>query len=558
MIKARQRSGLARFFTVVGLFWGILWAFYSLKYKKLWHTRGWLDDKLAELYLTQARRFRETAVQLGGLLIKLGQFFSSRVDILPKATIEELALLQDEVQPVSFDLVKQVVENEFGQSVSEVFAELEEMPLASASLGQVHIGRLTTGETVAVKIQRPGIERLVRIDLLAIRRFLGIMKVLLDLERFMDIDKIYQEFAETVSDELDYIKEGNNAETIACNAGSDGPLIPAIHWDHTTRKVLTMEYVQGIKITDYQAIEAAGLNRADIVRKVLHAYVRQVLDHGFFHADPHPGNLFVTPEGRLVMVDFGMVGTISPRLRDSLEKMAVALVKRDHFQVVELLQRIGFLRYDADNEVVARAVGMATEQFLGSGGGFTEADAFRLLEDIEQLVFEQPFQIPAHFTFLGRALATLYGLCIGLDPNFNFLDELKPYLNEMTKGKISVWSVIKDKGATLGASLLELPPLAERVLVKAERGDLTIRVPLTQLNEALLRNTRAIASLAWAVVFGVTLGSSAYLMVNHLVLEARIGFCVCAAVFIILLFKSRIPGRKHAPHPSIMIKRGKE
>ncbi|MGE5403449.1 MAG: ABC1 kinase family protein, partial [Candidatus Saccharibacteria bacterium] len=458
MTKARQRSGLARFFAVVGLFWGILWSFYSLKYKKLWHTRGWLDEKLEELYQSQATRFRETAVELGGLLIKLGQFFSSRVDILPKATIQELALLQDEVHPVAFDEVLQVVEAEFGRPANVVFSELEEEPLASASLGQVHLGRLATGEMVAVKIQRPGIEKLVHIDLLAIRRFLSIMKVLVDLDRFMDVDKIYQEFAETVGDELDYIKEGNNGETVARNAGSNGPLIPAIYWDYTTRRVLTMEYIQGIKITDYQAIEAAGLNRTEIVRIILHTYVRQVLDHGFFHADPHPGNLFVTLEGRLVMVDFGMVGTISPRLRDSLEKMAVALVKRDHYQVVELLQRIGFLRYDADKEVVARAVGMVTEQFLGSGGGFTEADAFRLLEDIEQLVFEQPFQVPAKFTFLGRALATLYGLCIGLDPVFNFLDELKPYINELTRGKVSVWNVIKDKGTALGSSLLELPP----------------------------------------------------------------------------------------------------
>ncbi|NLU49184.1 MAG: AarF/ABC1/UbiB kinase family protein [Syntrophomonadaceae bacterium] len=539
MTRIRSWAGLVRFLTVLHLFISVIWSFYSLKIKRLWHSESWMKARQEQLYTSQARRFRDTAVRLGGLLIKLGQFFSTRVDMLPQAATRELAKLQDEVEPVAFQELCQVVESEFGRPGSEVFARLEETPLASASLGQVHLGSLTDGTPVAVKIQRPGIEELIQIDLRAIRRVLDVLKATTNLARRVDVEAIYREFADTVQAELDYINEGHNAETIARNSAGDADLIiPGIYWEYTTRRVLTMEFEEGIKITDYAGLERAGVSRKAVARKLVQTYVKQVLVDGFFHADPHPGNLFVTPSGRLVVLDFGMVGTIPPPLRETLVKMALAMVKREHLQVVSYLKQVGFLHPHADDELVARALGVLMEKFLGSGQKFLNADLGALLKDLEQLLYEYPFQIPADFTFLGRALGTLYGLCIGLDPAINFLDEAKPYLAELTRETGGLWEAFRDKGAALLGSLVELPILADRVMRRAKRGDLVVKVPLHSLREAVEENTRAVKFLAWALVFGFSVVTSAYLLVNNLVIEARYGFALSGLLLVVILTKA--------------------
>jgi predicted unusual protein kinase regulating ubiquinone biosynthesis (AarF/ABC1/UbiB family) len=324
---ARPRSGPIRFFTVISLFLSIFWAFYSLRLRKFWRSQAWYEERREELFVSQARRFRNTATELGGLMIKLGQFFSTRVDLLPQAVTQELAGLQDEVQPVDFAELRREAEAEFGRPLEEIYESLDETPLAAASLGQVHCGRLAAPagrppgahpQTVAVKIQRPGIEELVDTDLRALRRVIDIIKSLTDWEKFADFDAIQREFSTIVHEELDYIHEGHNAETIAANlAGNQDVIIPRIFWEHTTRRVLTMEFEEGMKITDYEGLARAGVNQHSLAIMLLRIYIKQILVDGFFHADPHPGNLFVTPAGRIILIDFGMVGVISGKLRES-------------------------------------------------------------------------------------------------------------------------------------------------------------------------------------------------------------------------------------------------
>jgi len=352
----RKTSALARFLTVIFLFVKIFWSFYSLKYKKIWHRKSWVENRKLELYVAEARRFRNTAVNLGGLLIKLGQFFSTRVDILPQSSIAELQDLQDEVPAVAYEQISQVIENEFGLRPEMIYARIDERPLASASLGQVHKGQLPDGQVVAIKILRPGIDELISIDLRAIRRVVDLIRIFTDWERFVDMNAIYKEFHTTLQAELDYIQEGGNAERIASNNKDNELLIPNIIWDYTRHRVLTMEFMEGIKINDHKALREAGIDFPGIALKLLQTYVRQVLVDGFFHADPHPGNLFVTAQGQLVMVDFGMVGFIPAELRQQLVDMVFAMVRRDYPEVVECLKEVGFLRYDADNTVVTRAV----------------------------------------------------------------------------------------------------------------------------------------------------------------------------------------------------------
>lgn len=579
---AKPRSGPIRFLTVINLFLSIFWAFYSLWLRRLWHSRDWYEERRRGLFTSQARRFRNTAVNLGGLMIKLGQFFSARVDVLPQAVTRELAGLQDEVQPVDFAELRLEAEAEFGRPLEEIYEYLDETPLAAASLGQVHCGRLAAprpapspdGQTaapgerpaacgrpqaVAVKIQRPGIEDLVNTDLQAIRRVIGLIRLLTDWEKFVDFDAIFREFSEIVHEELDYIHEGHNAETITANlAGDREVIIPRIYWEHTTRKVLTMEFEEGMKVTDYEALAAAGVSRSRMARKLLEIYIRQILVDGFFHADPHPGNIFVTPAGRIVLIDFGMVGTISRSLREALVQLAQAVVRRDYEQVVALLEKVGFLRHGVDTGVLIRAMEPFMEQILGQGGDLFGGDLGDILVDMETLLYEQPFQIPANFAFLGKALGMLYGLCVGLDPEISFLDEARPYVTEFTRANVKLWDIVRERAVAIGSSLLELPPLAERVLHKAERGDLHFKVTIQGLDEKLAANTRALNRLVWVLAFGLTLGASAYLLVNHHPLEARYGFAASGLLLLFMLFSGGGgPRRRRIHHPPPIPRRGK-
>jgi len=552
----KRQSGLVRTLTILRLFIGIFWAFYSLKFYRMFRSGNWVEARRRELYTTQARRFRLTAVEMGGLLIKLGQFFSTRVDMLPQESIAELSGLQDEVRPEPFDDIKLVIEQEFGLAVDKVFDRLEPQPLASASLGQVHQGRLENGSLIAVKVQRPGIDKLVNIDLRAIARVIGLIKMFTDWDSFIDLDAIYKEFAETIRAELDYVREGHNAETVAVNFSDDNDIIvPHIYWEYTRTRVLTMEYLGGIKINETEQLDAAGIDRAKLAEKLLASYVKQVLIDGFYHADPHPGNLFVSPEGKIVMLDFGMVGTITPAVKKTLVEMSLALVSRDFSQVVTYLVKLGFIRTNAESDALLRAISVFVEGFLGTGEELTDTDLKGFLKDLEVLLYEQPFQIPANYTFLGRALGTLYGICVGLDPQISFIDVCRPYVDQIVPGKNSIFTLIKDQTKRLGMSLVQLPPLAETVLRKADRGDLTVNVPFRTLGNSLDDNTRSIKMAAWAIVWGVSLLSTVLLLINGWMEIARYGAIFTVIIFIIFLRSGKAPSRRKAPHPPVMIKR---
>ncbi|MDD3270832.1 MAG: AarF/ABC1/UbiB kinase family protein, partial [Syntrophomonadaceae bacterium] len=553
-----RRLGMLRFFRVIKLFVDIFWAFYSLKFKRIWHNASWVEVKRQELYKTQARYFRDTAVQMGGLLIKLGQFFSTRVDILPRISIDELAGLQDEVPAVEFAEIKEVIETEFARPIERVFAQFDCDALASASLGQVHRGHLSDGSTVAIKVQRPGIDELVAVDLRAIYQVIKLIKIFTNWGQVIDFDAIFVEFKETLQAELDYIQEGHNAETIAKNSQDDPDIIiPGIYWDFTTRRVLTMEYLEGIKVTDHKLLLQSGINRQAIAAKLLQTYVKQMLIDGFYHADPHPGNLFVTPEGKLIMVDFGMTGSIPPHLRQTLVEMVFALVNRDYAQVTEYLKELGFIRYDYDNQALNRAISIFLEELVGSGQDLSSLDLQALLRDLETLFYEQPFQVPANFTFLGRALGTLYGICIGLDPGISFIDVAKPYVKQIAPERDSIFRIVKDRSKLIGNALLDIPPLMQKALIRVERGELNLTPPLQNINHAIEQNTRVTRSLVWSIVFGFSLLTSAYLLVNGLKDFATYLMIFSIIIFLLLLKTNRKPTRKKAPHPPVMIKRGK-
>ncbi len=545
-----NKTGRRRLLVIIKMFLGIFWAFYSLRFKRIWRGSDWEAATRRSLYRSQARRFRLTAVELGGLLIKLGQFFSTRVDMLPQDSIRELSGLQDEVREESFSDIRRVIEAELSCPLEEIFTQFEEKALAAASLGQVHRAVLKDGQTVAVKVQRPGIEDLVGIDLKAIQKVVGFLRRFTNWEQFIDMDAIFEEFATTVWEELDYIQEGKNAETFAANLSTDSDLlIPAIIWPLTTKKVLTMEFMEGMKITDTTALNEAVIDRKKLASHLLQTYIKQVLVDGFFHADPHPGNLFVNQDGKIILIDFGMVGTISHELRDTLAEMVVAMVKRDYPTVVTYLREVGFIRPNADSDALTRALGIFLEHILGSGKELIKTNLDSFLADLEQLLYEQPFQIPANFTFLGRALGTLYGICVGLYPEISFLDEARPYIDELTRGQHKLWDIIKDKSFNLMNALVELPPLAESTLRQAQRGELTVRVPLQTLHQAMEDNTRALRSLTWSMTFGFMLFTGAYLYVHNEKDLAVILFLLSLGALLMALKGSRSRKQLRPPHP---------
>jgi len=462
-------------------------------------------------YRRWAIRFRRLATRLGGIWIKVGQFLSSRVDVLPESIIIELAGLQDEVGAENFDAMLGVVEEEF-EDVEEKFASIEEQPLASASLGQVHRARLSDDSQVVVKIQRPNIDELIRIDLAALKVVIGWLKRFKPVARRVDLDALLDEFSRTLWEEVDYLAEAENVRRFKeMFADSSTIRIPDVYESHTSKRVLTLEDVYHIKITDYSAIEAAGIDRAEVADRLFETYLRQIFEEGFFHADPHPGNLFVEPlendRWRLIFVDFGMVGHVKPEVKQGIRDLAIAVATRDTDRLVGAYQTLGMLLPGANLERIKEAEAAVMERFWGkSMRELTSIDHREMHEfarEYRDLLYELPFQIPADLLFLGRCVAILSGMCTGLNPDFNLFEGLMPFAESVLKEEGEDWSKIILDWLTEQAQLLvSLPKRIDTLMHTMERGDFVVTAkPTPELDARLDGLTSGVNRLAAAVVF---------------------------------------------------------
>jgi aarF domain-containing kinase len=380
--------------------------------------------RLSAYHRKSAERFYNTATELQGLLIKTGQVIGTRADIFPDEYVEVLSRLHDEVPPRPFDEMRALIEEELGKPLAEVFAEFAETPIASASLAQVHRARLHDGRDVAVKVQYPGIDDVVRVDLQNIQLLVRFANRVL---RDFDFTPIVEELTQNIPDELDFIHEGHNAEATARNfAGEANIIVPQIYWEHTTRRVLVMEYIEGIKITDFAAMDAAGIDRQAVAQLLVESYARQIFAHGFFHADPHPGNLFVRPGPKLAILDYGLAKRLSPQfLRDFVRLMA-AMVAGDRDGLVAAFRALGFkTRHDGDGGFEALGEAMATR--MARNEEFTRDKA--LLGEFQQrmmrLLRENPIvKVPGEFLLIGRVMGLLSGIGTQLGSQVNLLDVL--------------------------------------------------------------------------------------------------------------------------------------
>ncbi|MTJ09038.1 AarF/ABC1/UbiB kinase family protein [Anabaena sp. UHCC 0204] len=428
-LKQYNPEAIARYFRYrPWLAWGrllrILWSFAGFILSLKWDE--W-QDQVEENQGKRATELRTLLTRLGPTFIKVGQALSTRPDLIRKDFLEELIKLQDQLPPFDNGLAYQIIETELDRSISEVFRELSPQPVAAASLGQVYRGRLLSGEEVAVKVQRPNLRPLLTKDLYLMRWAASWLAPWLPLNLGHDLTLIVDEFGTKLFEEIDYINEGRNAEKFAHNFRNDPQVkIPSIYWLYTSNHVLTLEWINGFKLTDTQNIQAVGLNPEDIIQIGVTTGLQQLLEHGFFHADPHPGNLFAMPDGRMAYIDFGMMDQLEETTKESLVDALVHLVNKDYTDLAEDFVKLGFLTANTNIAPIVPAL----EAVLGNAIGKNVKDFnFKTITDeFSELMYEYPFRVPAKFALIIRSLVTQEGIALSLNPNFKIVEVGYPYI----------------------------------------------------------------------------------------------------------------------------------
>lgn len=496
-------------------------------------------------YQEIARRYRALAAEMGGVLIKLGQFLSTRVDILPPEITQELAGLQDEVPPERFEDVARQIEEDFGRPLPQVFPWIQPEPLGAASLAQAHLARLPDGQEVVVKVLRPGIDVVVETDLAAVRLAFRLLRFSKTIRRRVNLQRLGIEITETTRAELDLAAEGRNAERFIANfAGDSRVCLPKVFWTWSAGRTLTLENVGWLKIGDLAALDAAGISRPEVARLLYRVYLRQIFEHSFVHADPHPGNLFIRPlplEGELpfppgapvppppggaqrpfqiVFVDFGMVAVIPERLRGALREYAIALGTRDAARMVHSYVAAGVLLPGADLQRLEEIHEELFERFWGVRLGslrdaaFSEAEYF--FRQYRDVLYELPFQVQVDLLFASRAVGLLAGLSTHLDPEFDPWAETLPFAERLATEELRRdWRGLLREGLAQLQILLALPRRVDSVLAKAERGTLSVQATLAPDSRKLIqRLERSMHRLSWMVTSAALLIAGAMLHVD--------------------------------------------
>ncbi|NJR49887.1 MAG: AarF/ABC1/UbiB kinase family protein [Leptolyngbyaceae cyanobacterium CSU_1_3] len=510
----------------------------------------WWDRSVANLSPHHRNRRAQwlagALLDLGPTFIKIGQALSTRADLLPIEYIKALTKLQDQVPQFGADRAIAIIEAELGSPLLTLYREFDRVPIAAASLGQVHRARLHSGEEVVVKVQRPGLDRLFHLDLQVLARLVRWSTRYFPTARQYDLDAIYQEFSDILWREADYIQEAMNADRFRHNF-ADHPriIVPKIYPRYTTKKVLTMEYVPGIKVNDRQGLAAIGIDPKEINHLGICAYLKQLLQDGFFQADPHPGNMAVSLDGRLIFYDFGMMAEVQPLNRDQMVKTFFAVLKKDTDEVVLTLTDMGLIEEIADMSPIKRVVGFLIERFTEKP---IEVQAFKNLRNEMFTLFEQqPFRLPAKMTFIIKALTTLDGVARELDPQYSLLAAAKPFVKSLVvaspKNQVSSLGELARQAKGYLAFQLSKPSPTELALqqleARLEQGALQIRVQSIEGDRHLKTLRLAVKSLLCACLTGFSALSGSVLLVGAYHGGAIAAF-VCAGVAGLFLLKSLI------------------
>lgn len=572
MKSSKLRS---RYLRILSFFAGVIFRFiYWEVFLRFFRLKKLIRRTRSERMRREAVRFRGLAVRMGGVMIKVGQFLSSRLDVLPQEVTDELANLQDEVPAEDFENIRALAESELGAPLAKLFVSFDPEPLAAASLGQVHRARLKPSQpapflkaegsgakgsennvdfyTVVVKVQRPHIASIVNVDLSALKRVGRWLMRYRPIREHADVPALLREFSTVLMEEIDYVKEAENARIFYQNFENDPDVIvPRVVDKFSTLRVLTLEDVYAIKISDYEKITAAGIKRGDVAGKLLDTYLKQIFEDGFVHADPHPGNLFVTPmpvedgqppKWKLTFVDFGMVARVPDSLRDNLRELVIAVGTRDAERVVRSYQDLGMLLPGADLKAIEQAEAAVFDRFWGLSmseiRSIKPEEIAQFAHQYRDLMLTMPFQVPQNLIYLARTVAILSGMCTGLDPDFNLWLTLAPYarklVEEETTGGLEYW--LDELGEMLLA-LIALPKQTGRVLEQAETGGIVVRVP--QVSRDLRGLMRSVDRLTAGVVFAATLISGIISLNAGNTLVGQGLLSAAGLVFLWILFGNR-------------------
>ncbi|CAA2981550.1 uncharacterized aarF domain-containing kinase At1g79600, chloroplastic [Olea europaea subsp. europaea] len=550
--------------------WGFVLTFLFrvwLNNQKFSYRGGMTEEKKVQKRKVLAKWLKENILRLGPTFIKIGQQFSTRVDILAQEYVDQLSELQDQVPPFPSETALAIVEEELGAPLDDIFERFDREPIAAASLGQVHRAKLK-GQEVVVKVQRPGLKDLFDIDLKNLR---VIAEYLQKVDPKSDGAKrdwvaIYDECASVLYQEIDYTMEAANAEKFADNfKDMDYVKVPTIYWEYTTPQVLTMEYVPGIKINRIQALDQLGVDRKRLGRYAVESYLEQILSHGFFHADPHPGNIAVDDVngGRLIFYDFGMMGSISSNIREGLLETFYGVYEKDADKVLQAMVQMGVLVPTGDMTAVRRTAQFFLNSFeerlaaqrrerematadLGfkkplSKEEMTEKKKQRLAaigEDLLAIAADQPFRFPATFTFVVRAFSVLDGIGKGLDPRFDITEIAKPYALELLKFREAGFEVVVkdfrrrwDRQSRAFYNLFRQADRVEKlaeIIQRLEQGDLKLRVRALESERAFQRVAAVQSTVGSAVAAGSLINLATILYLNSIRTPAVIAYTFCA------------------------------
>lgn len=509
-------------------------------YKKSWSYRGGItEEKQAIRRRALAIWIRETLLDLGPTFIKVGQLFSTRADLFPGEYVEELSKLQDKVPAFGYEQVESIIQQDLDRTIPDLYRSFDPIPLAAASLGQVHRAQLHSGEEVVVKVQRPGLKKLFKIDLAILKGIARYFQNHPDWGRGRDWLGIYQECCRILWEEIEYLNEGRNADTFRRNFRHESWVnVPRVYWRYSSPRVLTLEYLPGIKISHYEALDAAGLDRKNLAQLGARAYLHQLLNDGFFHADPHPGNIAVSPEGALIFYDFGMMGKVQPVTREKLMDTFFGIAQKDAERVVTSLVALGALSPVEDMGPVRRSVQYMLDNFMDKP--FETQSVSDISDDLYEIAYDQPFRFPATFTFVMRAFSTLEGVGKGLDADFNFMEAAKPFAMQiMTNGNTSdqtgLLGELGRQAAQVSSTALGLPRRIEDTIEKLDRGDIRIRVRSTETDRVIRRLSNVNMGTNYTLLIGAFTVSATILLVNQYVWLAVLAAIAAIVVGVALI-----------------------
>ncbi|QZP38804.1 AarF/ABC1/UbiB kinase family protein [Halobaculum magnesiiphilum] len=536
MVTLVSLRAYRRFPIVVYRFLPLIWAY--LRDRKRFVVVGGSREVTREMRLRRAEVLLDTLLTLGPTFIKLGQILSTRPDVLPASYIEVLSSLQDDVPPAPWSESKNVIEDELGP-VEEVFDEFDTDPISGASLGQVYVATYE-GQEVAVKIRRPGIEELVEADLRIIKWSVPFLSRFVGQGQAFSLDNLAEEFDKTIHQEMDYSREQRVLREIRANfEENDRVVIPEPVAAASGPRVLTMEYIPGTKISDTAALDARGIDRTELATTLQRAYLQMIAEDGVFHADPHPGNLSVTEDGRIIFYDFGMSGRVDPFIQEKIIDFYIAVANQDIDAILDSLVEMGTLSPEADRKVMSDVMELAIADVRGED--IEQYRVQQVIEQVESTIYDFPLRLPQNMALVLRVATVVEGVCVTLDPNFDFIEVATEYLSEegyLEDTARRLASEAADQTRDTAQALFTVPPKFDDVLDTVQREDLAVNVTLEDDNHVLDRLARRIAYSVLTAVGGLSAAIIYSFGSNTLDVYLSIGIVVATLPMVFFLYRS--------------------